>query len=128
MAVPVAQIRNLAGKIVMAGATKDVVKSMPAFNSANDTARRDAFIATADKDIEKAKADIAALEKKASTEAGDVKAELDQQVAAVKLDLKAAEDKLAAMNRAGASHWKEFEADVSAAVARLKTSLGKKAG
>lgn len=128
VAVPVAQIQNLAGKIVMTGATKDVVKSMPAFNYANDTSRRDAFVAATDKDIAKAKADITALEKKASTEAGDVKAKLDQQVAAVKLDLKAAEDKLAAMNRAGVGHWKEFEADVSAAVARLKKSLGKMAG
>jgi sporulation protein YlmC with PRC-barrel domain len=128
VAVPITQIRDQAGKIVMPGATKDALKAMPAFDYANDTARRDQFVAKAEQDIAKAKGEIAVLEKKAASAAGDVKTKLDQQIAALRLDLKNAQDKLAAMNHAAANRWKEFESDVTAAVARLKKSVEKTTG
>lgn len=128
VAIPVSQIQDKAGKLVMAGATKDMIKAMPEFKYATDTSKRDAFVAAADKDIVKAKAAVASLEKKAGAAAGDAKAKLDVDLTALQLDLKSAETKLADMKHATAARWKEFEADVNAATARLRKSTDKATG
>ncbi|AMM23530.1 photosystem reaction center protein H [Variovorax sp. PAMC 28711] len=128
VAVPIAQVREQDGKLVMPGATKDALKALAPFHYANGNAGRDRFVADAHRDIASAKRDMATLDKKASAAAGDVKQKLDQQNAAMRVELREAEDKLAEMNRAGAGHWKEFEGDVSAALARLKKSVGTATG
>lgn len=128
VAIPVTQIQDKAGKLVMAGATKDTIKGMPGFTYATDTASRDAFVAAADKDIAKGKAAVASLEKKAGAAAADVKAIIDADITALQADLKSAEAKLAEMRRASALRWKEFEADVTAATARLRKSTEKATG
>jgi len=123
VAVPVSQVREQAGKLVMPGATKDAVKSMPEFTYATGTAERDRFAAAANADIAKGKATLADVEKKAGVATGDAKAKLAQQKTALEADLKSAEAKMSDMNKAGAKRWKEFEADVSAATARLRKSI-----
>ena len=123
VAIPVNQIKNQAGKLVMAGATKDMIKAMPQFTYASDTAERDRFVATAEADIKAGKAKVTELEKKGSAAASDAKAKIDQQIAALQGDLKAAESKLAEMKKATAVRWKEFEASVGAATARLRKSI-----
>ena len=123
VAVPVTQIQDKVGRLVMAGATKDTIKGMPAFVYATDTTRRDQFVAAADKDIAKGKAKVADLEKKSGVAADDVKARLDVQLTALQGDVKWAEAKLNDMKQATAVHWKEFEADVSTALARLRKSI-----
>lgn len=128
VAVPISQVREQNGKLVMPGATKDALKATPPFRYANGNAGRDRFVADARRDIVAAKRDMATLDKKASAAAGDMKQKLDQQNAALRVDLREAEDKLAELNRAGAAHWKEFEGDVSAALARLKKSVGTATG
>lgn len=77
VAIPVSQIQDQAGKLVMSGATKDTIKSMPEFTYATDTTKRDHFVAAADKDIAKGKAKITDLEKKAGAAATDAKAKID---------------------------------------------------
>ena len=128
VAIPVAQIQDKAGKLVMAGATKDTIKSLPTFTYADDTARRSQFVAAADKDIAKGKAAVASLEKKAGAAAADAKMKIDGDLTALQSDLKSAEAKLSDMKQASAVRWKEFEADVSAATARLRKSTDKAAG
>lgn len=128
VAIPVSQIQEQAGKLVMPGATKDTVKSMPAFIYANDTTKRDQFVAAADKDIAKGKAKLAALEKQAGSAATDAKAKLDVQVTTLQADVNSAEAKLTEMKQATAVRWKEFEAGVSAATARLRKSIGSAMG
>jgi hypothetical protein len=123
VAIPVTQIQDKAGKLVMAGATKDTIKGMPAFEYANDTTRRDQFVAAADKDIAKGKAKMADLEKKSGVAAADVKAKIDLQITALQMDVKSAEAKLTEMKQATAVRWKEFEAGVSAAMGRLRKSI-----
>jgi len=123
VAVPVSQIENRSGKLVMPGATKDNVKAMPEFAYADDSARRKQFIAAADADLAKARTQVDAMQKKASLAAADTKTKIDTQVAAVQVDLKAADDKLGEMKSAAANRWKEFEADVTAAMARVRKSL-----
>lgn len=128
VAVPIAQIRDEAGKIVMPGATKEALKALAPFNYASDTTRRDRFVAEADRGIASAKQEMAVLDKKASKAAGDVKAKLDRQNENLRVDLRSAEDKLSKLNRAGVAHWRTFEGDVSAAMARLKKSVGDATG
>ncbi|MEO8281177.1 MAG: PRC-barrel domain-containing protein [Ideonella sp.] len=123
VAIPVTQIQDKAGKLLMAGATKDTIKALPEFTYATDTARRDHFVATAEADIAKGKARTEELEKKASAATTDAKAKIDLQVAALQLDVKSAESKLTEMKQATAVRWKEFEASVSAATARVRKSI-----
>ena len=123
VAVPVSQIRDTSGKLVMAGATKETIKSMPEFSYADDTSRRDQFVAAADKDIARGKARVAELEKDSGTAASDAKARIGVQVNAIQADVKSAESKLGEMKQATAVRWKEFEAGVSAATAHLRKSI-----
>ena len=123
VAIPIAQIEDRSGKLVMPGATKDTIKSMPAFEYVSDTARRDRFVATAEKDIANGKAKVVDLEKKAGAAGADVKARIDLEISAIQGDVKSAEAKLTEMKQATAVRWKEFEAGVSAATARLRKSI-----
>jgi hypothetical protein len=122
VAFPVSEIQDKGGKLVMSGATKDMVKGMPQFAYATDTGKRDAFVAAADKDIAKGKAKITELDKKATTAAADAKAKINLEISALQADVASAEVKLSQMKQATAKRWKEFEADVSAATARLRKS------
>ena len=122
VAFPVAQIEDKAGKLVMTGATKEMVKNMPQFTYATDTSKRDAFVAAAEKDIAKGKAKVTELEKKVGAASTEAKAKMNQEITLLQGDLKTAEAKLEEMKKATAARWKEFEADVSAATARLRKS------
>jgi sporulation protein YlmC with PRC-barrel domain len=55
VAVPAAQVRDHGGRLEMPGATQDVVRTIPRFDYANDTAVRDHFIAAAVDDIARAR-------------------------------------------------------------------------
>jgi len=123
VAIPVTQIQDKAGKLVMAGATPDTIKAMPEFTYIKDYATRDQFVAAADKDIAKGKATVADLEKKAGVATADAKSRIDGQITTLKGDVKSAEAKLSEMKQATAARWKEFEADTSAAMARLRKSI-----
>ena len=123
VAIPVAEIQDQSGKLVMSGATKDKIKSMPEFAYATDTTQRDRFVAAAEKDIAKGKTKVTDLEKKAGVAASEAKAKIDLQITALQVDVKSAESKLTEMKQASAVRWKEFEASVSAATARLRKSI-----
>lgn len=128
VAIAVSQIQDKSGKLVMAGATKDMIKGMPVFTYATDTGPRDRFVAAADKDIAKGKVAMAGLEKRAGEAVADAKARIAFDINALQLDLKSAEARLADMKQATSARWKEFEADVSAATARLRKSTEKAEG
>ncbi|MEY2690343.1 MAG: hypothetical protein RL375_4543 [Pseudomonadota bacterium] len=120
VAVPVAQIKDQGGRLVMAGATKDALKALPAFDYANDNAQRDRFIAKAEQDIAKGKTRLGELETATRTAAADAKVKLDQQGVALKADIASAESKLGELKSATAKRWHEFEASVNAATARVR--------
>lgn len=71
VAIPVAQIQNQAGKLILPGATKDLIKAMPPFDYPTDmgnrTAARDQFVAAADADIARAEAKLAELKSAAAS-------------------------------------------------------------
>jgi sporulation protein YlmC with PRC-barrel domain len=123
VAVPVAQVRDESGKLVIPGATKDMVKAMPAFDYAYDTTQRDKFVASAEQDIAKGKTRVADLEKKTDALSTEAKGKVDQQLTALRGDVKVAETKLGELKQATANRWKEFEAGVSAATARLRKAV-----
>lgn len=123
VAIPVTQIQDQSGRLVMPGATKETIKSLPEFAYADDSARRDRVVAAADRDIADGKAKVAELEKKAGTVATDAKARIDLQIAALQVDLKSTEAKLTELKQATAVRWKEFEAGVRDATTRLRKSI-----
>ena len=125
VAIPVSQIQNVDGKLVMAGATKETVKAMAPFVYADPKADRASFMAQADRDLARGRNDIAALQKKAGSATADAKAAMDTQVTALQSDMKAAETQLSEMKSAAASRWREFEAKVTAANQRLRKSIDK---
>lgn len=123
VAIPVTQIQDQAGKLVMAGATKDTIKALPRFDYANDNARREQFVAAAERDIAAGNAKVSELEQKAALATAEAKAKLDLQITALRLDLKSAQAKLTELKAATAARWASFSADVSAATARLRRSI-----
>ncbi len=125
VAIPIGQIRDQDGRIILPGATKDSIKALPQFSYTTDTSKRDAFIARADRDLVRARADVVGLENKAAKISGDARTQMDKQLAIVRQDMLVAEAKLVDLKQAGITHWKEFEADVSNALARVHSSLAK---
>ena len=128
VAVPSTQIEEQNGRLVRAGASKEVVKAMPRFEYADDSAKRDRFIAGAERDITKAKAKLSDLEGKAVAASTDARSTLDKQAGLLQKDVTVAEGKLSEMKNASAKRWKEFEADVSAATLRLRKWLNTATG
>lgn len=124
VAIPAQQVKEEGGRIVIPGATKDNVKAMPPFRYASVTSERDVFIDRAEKDLSVARERLSTLQAQAAEAAADVKGKLDGQVAATQTNLKSAEARLAAMKKATAKRWKEFESDVNVAMARLRASAG----
>ena len=125
VAIPVSEIRNENGRILMPGASKASIQALPAFTYAVDNSGRDQFIARADRDLLKARADLHMMEKKATAATGDAKAAMDRQLLVVQQDLHVAETRLVDLKQAGITHWREFEADVSNAMTRVRQSLDK---
>jgi sporulation protein YlmC with PRC-barrel domain len=123
VAIPVSQIQDKSGRLVMPNASKEMIKAMPVFAYATDNSKRDAFVAAADADIAKGKAKIADLEKKAGNAATDAKAKMNSEMTAIKADVKSAEVKLGEMKRATVLRWREFEVDVNAATAKLRKAI-----
>jgi sporulation protein YlmC with PRC-barrel domain len=128
VAIPVTEIRDTAGRLVMAGATRDSIGAMPTFTYATDTTKRDALVASADQDIARGRAMVVDLEKQAGRSAADAKVTLDQQIGALQADVKSAETRLSEMKQAEARQWRQFEAGVRAATARLRKSVETAAG
>lgn len=128
VAIPISQIQDQGGRLVMPGASQAAIKAMPEFAYTNDSAKRDLFLAAAEKDIASGKSRVAELEKKAGTAATDAKARINTQITALQADVKAAETKLGEMKQAAAARWKEFEAGVNTATSRLRKSTETAAG
>ena len=51
VAVPVTALEDKGGKLILPGATKDTIKSLPRFDYASDTTQRDQFVANAREDM-----------------------------------------------------------------------------
>ncbi len=123
VAIPVSQIQERDGKLVMPGVTKEMVKAMPEFEYAGDTAKRDAFVAMVTGEITRGKATMADLQAKAGEATADVKSAIERQLTTLQDNLQLAETKLNEMTQAAAMRWREFETDVGAATARLRKSI-----
>jgi sporulation protein YlmC with PRC-barrel domain len=128
VAIPVGQIQNVKGKLVLAGATKASIKELPSFDYADDSSKRGEFITKSEADLGKIKVDLEDLQKKTSSATAEVKMAMDSKIAAAQVDLKSAEDKLSSLKSASTKRWKEFEASVTAATARARQSLDKALG
>lgn len=63
------------------------------------------------------------FEKKAGVAATEAKAKIDLQITALQVDVKSAEAKVTEMKQATAVRWRDFEAGVNAAIARLRKSM-----
>lgn len=123
VALPLSQLKEVDNRLVLPHATKESLKALPAFDYANDTLRREQFIAAADKDVAQAKAAIAEMETRAGTATAEAKAKLKEQTDAMKEQVKTVETQLNELKNAGVRRWHEFEAAVSAATARLRDML-----
>lgn len=123
VAIPASQLSEKGGRLVLAGATKDVVKQLPPFSYAEGPSRRDQLVANAEADIAKGKEKVTELRGKASTATAEAKAKFDAQIVRLEGDMKGVEDKVGEMKKAGAKKWKSFEASMGAATDRLRKSL-----
>ena len=67
---------------------------------------------------------MAQLQRSATLVRAESKAHVGLQIASLQLDLDSAEGQLARMMKADASRWRDFEAELAAATARLRETLG----
>lgn len=104
------------------GASPAGLAATPAAAAAADTRRRERFIAAADQDIARGKAAVVRLQKRAAIAGAKTKDKLDLEIGHLRLDVFSAEDKLSSLKHAGIDRWREFEAGVNAATARLRRS------
>ncbi|MBK7615687.1 MAG: PRC-barrel domain-containing protein [Burkholderiales bacterium] len=124
VAIPVSQIKGVNGRLVMPGVTKDVLKAMPEFSyTPDDEAQRLKLQAAVELEMTHAQDRLVELEKKAATATADGRRQLAQQKAALQTELKSLQARAAEMNKAGARRWRSFEANVSAALARLHKAV-----
>lgn len=123
VAVPLAQMQNQDGRLLLPGATRAGLLAMPAFNDDDDLARRDAFMAEAGLAMGQAQDDIETLRLQAATASGSIKQALDCQATALQQDLTAAQARRAELRAAPAMHWKAFAASLSIATHRLRLAV-----
>lgn len=123
VAVAVNRIKDTGGKLLMAGATKGTIQSMPAFNYASDTDRRDRLVAEAERDMTRARAKVADLQRRVADATDEAKAAMNRDIDQLQQDLKSAQGSIDDMRRAGTTRWHEFESAVSEATARLRKAL-----
>ena len=124
VAIPITQINEINGKMELKGATKESIKQMPKFeyasNNSTSTASRDAFINTAERDIQKGKDKLAELNKKMLSEKTEIKAKVKSEIVVMQQHIKNAEAKLAELKNATEKKWREYEAGVTAATASIR--------
>ncbi|WP_347566856.1 hypothetical protein [Delftia sp. SD083] len=58
VAIPIREINEISGKLIIMGATKQSVKDMPAFTYTNEAMVREQFLANTGKEISKGKAAV----------------------------------------------------------------------
>ena len=121
VAVPAAQVRDHGGRLEMPGATQDVIRTIPRFDYATDTAVRDHFVAAAVEDIGRARRNLGALQKAAGATEAEARVKLQPEIDQLQRDLQVAEGKLAELQNASVARWKDFQAALSDAVARLRS-------
>lgn len=120
VAIPITQINEVNGKMELKGATKESMKQMPKFEYATKTADREAFVASAEQDIQKGKDKLAELNKKASNEKSDMKVKINAEKLELQQQIKNAEVKLTELKNATEKKWREYEAGVTAAIASMR--------
>lgn len=124
VAIPVTQINEINGKMELKGATKESIKQMQKFeyasNNNTSTASRDAFINTAERDIQKGKDKLVELNKKMLSEKTEIKAKVKSEIVVMQQHIKNAEAKLAELKNATEKKWREYEAGVTAAIASIR--------
>jgi len=123
VAIPVAQIEYQGDKLIMPGATRDLVKALPRFDYASSSSRRDEFVAKTEADLASARTEIAMLKNRTVSGTNEAKTEMEMRINASEKALKDTEDKLIELKNSKAGRWMEFEAGVKGANERLQRSL-----
>jgi len=123
VAIPVTRIQDKGGRLLMPGATKDTIQSMPAFNYASDSERRDRFMAEVERDMTHARAKVVVWQQMAMEASAEAKDGIDKNVAQLQKDMDSAQESIDSMTRAGSHRWREFEDAVKAATTRLRQSM-----
>jgi hypothetical protein len=86
-------VRDHGGRLEMPGATQDVIRTIPRFDYATDTALRDHFVAAAVEDIGRARRNLGALQKAAGATEAEARVKLQPEIDQLQRDLQVAEGK-----------------------------------
>jgi sporulation protein YlmC with PRC-barrel domain len=121
VAVAADRVRDHGGRLEMPGASPDVIRTIPRFDYANDSAVRDHFIAAAEQDIARGRRNLLALEKAAAAAPANARPPLQTEIDHLQTDLDIATGRLAEMQHASVGRWKDFQAALSDAVDKLRS-------
>ena len=123
VAVPSDQFREEGNRIVLPGATRHSVRSMPAFRYSASSATHDNLVVNAKVQLELAKGRIEALQRKGSALTDAKKLRVEGQLSNIAKEQMDVERRLAEMDSAGPTKWWQFEDALRAATYRLRKTI-----
>jgi len=123
VAVPLDDVVEQGGLLILPGATRASLKAMPRFTYATAALQRAQFIHTTSEELHQANAQLLRLQRRAAAQTGAARAQLEQDNAAFQADIAAAEGKLAELDKAEAARWAPLQKDVQTAIARVRAAI-----
>lgn len=123
VAVPIADVMEQSGVLILPNATRTSLKAMPRFTYAKAAVHRAEYIRTTSAQLAEANALLLTRTKKAAAEAGAEGTELALDNVVLQSDITAAEDKLSDLEKAELSRWIPLRVDVDKAMARVLVAM-----
>lgn len=123
VAVPREAFVELAGQLILPGATRASLKAMPTFTYSHATMERARLINATSEQLAEAHAQLLVLQRHAGTQAGPARVRLDQENTTLQADIIAAENRLSDLENAHEQRWPQLTRAVELAMARVSTGM-----
>ena len=122
VAIPLDQVDEQGGVLLMPGATRETLKAMPRLVYTKTAVNRAKFIQAASVQLTDARLQLRVLQKLAAAETGEANKALARDYAAFETQITVAEDKLADLEKAEIGRWTLLQSDVQAALNRVEAN------
>lgn len=123
VAIPIVQVENQSGELVILDATKESIKALPHFEYSHSSLDRDKFIAETDKELANGRESIASMKAKAASASDEAAKVMRKNIQSAESSFDVLDNKVSEMKRASANQWKKFEAGIRTATVDLRKAL-----
>jgi hypothetical protein len=123
VAVPLADVVEHDGVLILPNATRASLKAMPRFTYSTAATHRAHFIRATSAQLGQANAQLLVLQRQAAAATGADRTQRERANAALQADITAAEDRLSNLEKAEVSRWVLLRGDLREAMARVLVAL-----